>query len=67
MGDGNFHLQLRSLSKSIHEDPSLYGDGGLWAIQKLYDKYTIAAGALEIREPKVACLANSVTIASDGF
>ena len=54
MGDGNFHLQLRTLCKSIQEDPSLYGDTGFWAMQQLYTEYTEAANKLTINEPKAS-------------
>jgi hypothetical protein len=53
MGDGNFHLQLRSLCKTIEDDPSIYGDTGFWALRKMYKEYTEAGGALPIKEPKV--------------
>lgn len=39
MGDGNFHLQLRLLSKGLDRDPSFFGDSGFWANETLAREY----------------------------
>ena len=43
MGDGNFHLQLRKLSASLKEDPSLYNDSGFWSKVDVHSNYLLNA------------------------
>jgi hypothetical protein len=56
MGDGNFHMQLRSQAKPLSEDPSYYCDAGFFAEQKLYRNYTACADKMRGNESKVRVL-----------
>lgn len=38
-GDGNFHAQLMLRCKGLKEDPSYFGDAGLWAPYLTYHNY----------------------------
>jgi len=46
MGDGNFHMQLRSHAKPLTEDPCYFNNIGYFADQKLYRSYTQEAERL---------------------
>jgi hypothetical protein len=38
-GDGNFHLQLMGRTKSLQDDPSVFGDAGVFSHFKTYHNY----------------------------
>jgi hypothetical protein len=38
-GDGNFHMQLMSRSKPLFQDPSYFGDAGVFAEYSRYHNY----------------------------
>jgi len=42
-GDGNFHLQSLIHVKDLLQDPSLFGDAGIWVPYKVYQSYVKAA------------------------
>jgi hypothetical protein len=43
MGDGNFHMQLRSHAAALSMDPSYFGDASFFAKQRVFRSYTQAA------------------------